>query len=82
MVAWKQRNVCACRLARLFVVPVDPTCSNSKMPNMSVHEILIISRSHLLNDRLIEYSLLSLGKIEPPHDKTNKMACAPSEDSD
>ena len=21
-------------------------------------------------------------KIEPPHDKTNKMACAPSEDSD
>ena len=22
------------------------------------------------------------GMIEPPHDKTNKMACAPSEDSD
>ena len=22
------------------------------------------------------------GKYEPPHDKTNKMACAPSEDSD
>ena len=21
-------------------------------------------------------------KIEPPHDKTNKMTCAPSEDSD
>ena len=22
------------------------------------------------------------GKYEPPHDKTNKMACAPNEDSD
>ena len=24
----------------------------------------------------------SLYKVEPPHDKTNKMTCAPSEDSD
>ena len=26
--------------------------------------------------------LFDTNKIEPPHDKTNKMACAPSEDSD
>ena len=26
--------------------------------------------------------LLPFERFEPPHDKTNKMACAPSEDSD
>ena len=26
--------------------------------------------------------MLNLGLFEPPHDKTNEMACAPSEDSD
>ena len=26
--------------------------------------------------------LMCLRKIEPPHDKINKVACAPSEDSD
>ena len=31
----------------------------------------------MLNEYHIPHS-----KIEPPHDKTNKMACAPSEDSD
>ena len=34
---------------------------------------------------LADYSKLAYGvvtAIEPPHDKTNKMACAPSEDSD
>ena len=33
--------------------------------------------------RLVEALLMSIQNIiEQPHDKTNKMACAPSEDSD
>ena len=30
----------------------------------------------------VKNSCYMLNFIEPPHDKTNKMACAPSEDSD
>ena len=38
---------------------------------------------HLIWDRLFTWAnLISISINESPHDKTNKMACAPSEDSD
>ena len=43
----------------------------------------IVDLSHVM--RRPAFKVVSPGKIdesEPPHDKTNKVACAPSEDSD
>ena len=43
----------------------------------SVSVLVLLSSHHLCF-----ISVLNFGLFEPPHDKTNEMACAPSEDSD
>ena len=42
----------------------------------------ICSSIHAICSALGSVSLSQLETIEPPHDKTNKMICTPSEDSD
>ena len=39
-------------------------------------------RSHEFYNIFYCFGIYTLSTYEPPHDKTNKMACAPSEDSD
>ena len=54
---------------------VDSVC-----PDMSVKVIRIITV--ISDNRFYIGGSLCLFPFEPPHDKTNKVACAPSEDSD
>ena len=50
-----------------------------------MNKFLIRRNGCLLSLRFIDFDVClkqMITKFEPPHDKTNKMACAPSEDSD
>ena len=56
---------------RVYTATVDPDVA--KMENLMDQWCLDLKRNVLVSN---------IRTFEPPHDKTNKMACAPSEDSD
>ena len=54
--------------------------ASKKEPALLLHNLMICI--YTLHQRKKERKKEGILIYEPPHDKTNKMACAPSEDSD
>ena len=61
---------------------LKPLCSNVRIIAAEVSGDRILGFLRYMCLHFQWYSFINLYKFELSHDKTNKMACAPSEDSD